>query len=240
MELHEKLAQARVAHVEATDRTWQCKLALGKAQAEEREAARLVRRCEHKLNAHENVEEQKRIHAAARAAKAAAAEKARQELEQELDRQAEQAYRDRQVELERRARDRFVICRADADAGGSGFPAAAARLDPDEWAILRDLSIPRDTVATRIGLFPFHVDKLRRTPVPVAKQASTNTKITDEQVRELRTTKEPLELVALRMGIAASYAKLVRYRGARAAVPDVVPTKPPTVVSSPTCEAPTS
>lgn len=130
---------------------------------------------------------------------------------------------ERTVDQPQRAQQRWALCQQDADRGGSG--RSTVPLSAYEEQVLRDPARTIDEVAKILGIYPYHAKKMREAPpvkrVPVARPGRASS-LSDDQVRELRTTIEPMAHVAVRMGISLSHARSVRYRNACANVPDEV------------------
>jgi len=125
----------------------------------------------------------------------------------------------------RAAMERFIATDDPADR----TRYTLADLIPEEVDLVFDESLDLYELAKRLGVFHADAKRLRASPRPKAAPADKRRRpgrpavLSAEQVRELRLSAEPIAAMAERMGVSRGYAQQVRYRQARAEVPDVDP-----------------
>lgn len=123
-----------------------------------------------------------------------------------------------------------ALCRADADAGGSGCPSDVLRsFSPAQVSAIRACATDQEAAALS-GLFVAHARfvrerrtgyALRDLSSPPPKQRGRPSTLSDDDVRRLRSLPPGvLEAEAQALGISLAYARQIRYRSVRTEVPD--------------------
>ena len=123
-------------------------------------------------------------------------------------------------EIPNRAAARWAACRADADLDPNcgkqrfgGFPPAARNLNELEEEILYDLQKTDEEVSKLLGIFPFHVKKIRAEPRFQRKQAKGPGRppvLSDDAVREIRRSAETAKVLAAFHGVSPGYVGAIR------------------------------